>query len=156
MEENKIRIRRMTAEDIPQAVEIEKICFSEPWSEGSYRSCFAGDGMQSWFYAAVREKEPEKLLGMIGLTRMGEDGEISNVAVRPENRRNGIARLLLEKVLEDGRGSVGLQDFTLEVRAGNEAANRLYESEGFREEGVRPGFYRNPTEDARIMWKRFL
>ncbi len=156
MEENRIRIRRMTAEDIPQAVEIEKMCFSEPWSEGSYRSCFAGDGTQSWFYAAVREKEPEKLLGMIGLTRMGEDGEISNVAVCPRNRRNGIARMLLERVLEDGKNSIGLQDFTLEVRVGNEAANRLYESEGFREEGVRPGFYRNPTEDARIMWKRFL
>lgn len=156
MKENKIRIRRMTEDDIPQAVEIENMCFSEPWSEGSYRSCFAGDGTQSWFYVAVREEEPEKLLGMIGLTRMGEDGEISNVAVRPENRGNGIARMLLEKVLEDGREGCGLRDFTLEVRVGNEAANRLYEAEGFREEGVRPGFYRNPEEDARIMWKRFL
>ncbi len=154
MEDNKIRIRRMTAEDIPQAVEIEKICFSEPWSEGSYRSCFAGDGTQSWFYAAVREQEPERLLGIIGLTRMGDDGEISNVAVCPGNRRNGIARMLLKRVLEDGKDRIGLQDFTLEVRAGNEAAIRLYESEGFRNEGVRPGFYRNPAEDAWIMWKR--
>ncbi len=76
------------------------------------------------------------------------------MAVCPESRRNGIARMLLKKVLEDGKDRIGLQDFTLEVRAGNEAAIRLYESEGFRNEGVRPGFYRNPEEDAWIMWKR--
>ena len=97
--EDKICIRRMTEEDIPQAVEIEKLCFSEPWTEGSYRSCFLRDGTQSWFYAAVREDCPE-------------------------------------------------------VRAGNDAAIRLYESEGFRTEGVRPRFYRDPEEDAKIMWRR--
>ena len=74
----------MTEEDIPQAVEIEKLCFSEPWTEGSYRSCFLRDGTQSWFYAAVREDCPEELLGIVGLSRMGDDGEIANVAVRPQ------------------------------------------------------------------------
>ena len=146
----------MTAEDIPQAAEIERLCFSEPWSENSYRSCFARDGEQSWFYAAVPEAEPDKLLGIIGLSRMGEDGEISNVAVLPEFRRNGMARALLETALREGSGRHGLQDFTLEVRAGNEAAICLYESEGFAEEGRRPDFYRNPTEDARILWRRRL
>ena len=152
--EDKICIRRMTEEDIPQAVEIEKLCFSEPWTEGSYRSCFLRDGTQSWFYAAVREDCPEELLGIIGLSRMGDDGEIANVAVRPQHRRKGIARILLEKALADGSRCLGLHDFTLEVRAGNDAAIRLYESEGFRTEGIRPRFYRNPEEDAKIMWRR--
>lgn len=152
--EGKICIRRMTEEDIPQAVEIEKLCFSEPWTESSYRSCFLGDGTQSWFYAAVREDSPEELLGIIGLSRMGDDGEIANVAVLPQHRRKGIARMLLEKALADGSSCLGLYDFTLEVRAGNDAAIRLYESEGFRTEGVRPRFYRDPEEDAKIMWRR--
>ena len=147
-------IRRMTKEDIPQAAEIEKQCFSEPWSENAYRSCFAGDGEQCWFYAAVSGKDPAVLLGIIGLSRMGDDGEISNVAVLPQWRRNGLARALLERAIRDGESLYGLQDFTLEVRAGNQAAIRLYESEGFREEGRRPDFYRNPTEDARILWRR--
>lgn len=144
----------MTEEDIPQAVEIEKLCFSEPWTESSYRSCFLGDGMQSWFYTAVLENCPEELLGIIGLSRMGDDGEIANVAVLPQHRRKGIARMLLEKALADGSSCLGLYDFTLEVRAGNDAAIRLYESEGFRTEGVRPRFYRDPEEDAKIMWRR--
>ena len=152
--EGKIYIRRMTEEDIPQAVEIEKLCFSEPWTESSYRSCFLGDGTQSWFYTAVLENCPEELLGIVGLSRMGDDGEIANVAVRPQHRRKGIARMLLEKALADGSSCLGLHDFTLEVRAGNDAAIRLYESEGFRTEGVRPRFYRDPEEDAKIMWRR--
>ena len=152
--EDKICIRRMTEEDIPQAVEIEKLCFSEPWTEGSYRSCFLRDGTQSWFYAAVREDCPEELLGIVGLSRMGDDGEIANVAVRPQHRRKGIARMLLEKALADGSSCLGLHDFSLEVRAGNDAAIRLYESEGFRTEGIRPRFYRDPEEDAKIMWRR--
>ena len=152
--EGKICIRRMTEEDIPQAVEIEKLCFSEPWTESSYRSCFLGDGTQSWFYTAVREDSPEELLGIIGLSRMGDDGEIANVAVLPQHRRKGIARMLLEKALADGSSCLGLYDFTLEVRAGNDEAIRLYESEGFRTEGVRPRFYRDPEEDAKIMWRR--
>ena len=144
----------MTEEDIPQAVEIEKLCFSEPWTEGSYRSCFLRDGTQSWFYAAVRENCPEELLGIIGLSRMGDDGEIANVAVRPQHRRTGSATMRLEKALADRSSRRGRHDFTLEVRAGNDAAIRLYESEGFRTEGVRPRFYRDPEEDAKIMWRR--
>ena len=85
---------------------------------------------------------------------MGDDGEIANVAVRPQHRRKGIARMLLEKALADESSCLGLHDFTLEVRAGNDAAIRLYESEGFRTEGVRPRFYRDPEEDAKIMWRR--
>ena len=60
-----MQIVSMTAEHVSRLAELEKLCFSEPWTEGSYRSCFLGDGTQSWFYTAVREDSPEELLGIV-------------------------------------------------------------------------------------------
>lgn len=76
---------------------------------------------------------------------------INNLAVRPEWRRQGVARELLTSVVERSLAS-GAQRSTLEVRSSNEAARRLYESFGFRLSGVRKGYYTNPTEDALILW----
>jgi ribosomal-protein-alanine acetyltransferase len=148
---NKIKIRRLTAQDIGAAAAIEARCLQEAWSECAYRSAFRMDGENSWFWGAEREGE---LVGVIGLFRMGEDGEIGNVAVVPEHRRHGIASKLLETALEEGERKLAMPSFTLEVRDGNLPALKLYESHGFRTEGMRPHFYQNPTEDARIMWRR--
>lgn len=95
-----------------------------------------------------------RIVGTISLTRMGDDGEIGNVAVLPEYRRRGIAEQMLRYVLEYGERESGMRDFTLEVRDSNQAAIRLYEKCGFCTEGIRPHMYRNPAEDARIMWLR--
>ncbi len=146
-----IRIRRLTAADIAAAAALEKICLPEAWSENAYRSAFEMDGRNAWFWCAEHEGE---LIGLLGLFRMGEDGEIGNVAVLPAYRRRGLASRLLETAMNTGRTEFGLQDFTLEVRDSNAAAAALYEAHGFRTEGIRPRFYRNPEEAARIMWKR--
>jgi ribosomal-protein-alanine acetyltransferase len=146
-----MQIRRMTPEDIPAAAELERMCLAEAWSENSYRSAFRMDGTDSWFWVA---EENGVLNGIIGLSRMGEDGEIGNVAVRPERRRQGIAEALLQTALSYGEMQLGMRNFTLEVRSGNTAAIHLYEKAAFRTEGIRPHFYRNPTEDARILWRR--
>ena len=82
-----------------------------------------------------------------------EEGEIGNVAVLPAYRGRGIARRLMEKMLSDALQNEA-KAFTLEVRAGNLPAIRLYESLGFVQEGIRKRFYRDPEEDALILWKR--
>ncbi len=141
----------MIPEDIPAAAALEARCFSEPWTEHAYRSAFRRNGVDYFFWLA---EEAGEVIGIISLTRMGEDGEIGNVAVHPDKRRRGVARHLLQTVLEYGEQELHMEAFTLEVRDGNRGAIHLYESEGFQTEGIRPGFYKKPTEDARILWRR--
>lgn len=149
------KIRRMREEDIPQVVEIEKIAFSRPWS----RSIFKATLLLPYaaYYVAVQEKndlpEAQRILGMCGVKKIFEEGEISNVAVHPDFRGNGISRKMLEMLMREARED-GVRAFTLEVRAGNSIAIRLYESLGFRTEGVRRGYYDHPVEDGLIMWQR--
>lgn len=173
--EGSVVIRPMRKEDLPQAAGIERICFSqEAWSEKVYREEFAHAGTYLWLWCAVARKarkgaassgmpsenfsdmqgESDVPVGTISLTRTGDVGEIGNVAVLPEYRGQGIAGALLETALGYGKRQQGMSLFTLEVRAGNTAAIHLYESAGFRTEGLRPRFYTDPVEDARIMWKR--
>ena len=149
------KIRRMREEDIPQVVEIEKIAFSRPWS----RSIFKATLLLPYaaYYVAVQEEnelpEAQRILGMCGVKKIFEEGEISNVAVHPDFRVNGISRKMLEMLMREAREE-GVRSFTLEVRAGNSIAIRLYESLGFRTEGVRRGYYDHPVEDGLIMWQR--
>ena len=149
------KIRRMREEDIPQVVEIEKIVFSRPRS----RSIFKATLLLPYaaYYVAVQEEnefpEAQRILGMCGVKKIFEEGEISNVAVHPDFRGNGISRKMLEMLMREARED-GVRAFTLEVRAGNSIAIRLYESLGFRTEGVRRGYYDHPVEDGLIMWQR--
>lgn len=97
--------------------------------------------------------EPGKIVGMCGVKKIFEEGEISNVAVHPDFRGKGISRKMLNILMREARED-GVQAFTLEVRAGNGIAINLYESLGFRTEGVRRGYYDHPKEDGLIMWQR--
>jgi len=81
------------------------------------------------------------------------EGEITNVVVAEKFRGRGIGRALMEYMLKEAPLH-GMGDLTLEVRVSNTPAICLYESLGFKGEGVRPDFYEKPTEDALIMWKR--
>ncbi len=171
-----IRVRRMTADDLPQVLEIERICFSEPWSEKVYRATLllpyadyyvaevddrrageadAGDRPTVEESTTDDSPAPGKtvIIGTCGVRRIAGCGEITNVAVRPEHRGFGIAgRMLTVLIAEATRKETA--EFTLEVRAGNVPAIRTYEKLGFRIEGRRPGFYEAPKEDALIMWRR--
>ena len=147
-EDNAIVIREMELQDIGQVAELERECFSEPWSEASLRDSFA----QKQYHFLVAASG-ERVLGYIGLCRILDEGDITNVAVTSSARRLGIGERLLRQLL-DACNHNGVFAVTLEVRTGNEAAIRLYEKCGFRTEGVRKNFYRNPTEDALLMWYR--
>ncbi|MDR2771031.1 MAG: ribosomal protein S18-alanine N-acetyltransferase, partial [Clostridiales Family XIII bacterium] len=84
------------------------------------------------------------------------EGHITNVAVHPDFRGRGVGSAVLAALLERMRRGAGLTDFTLEVRASNAAAMRLYGKAGFLEEGRRKNYYTEPLEDAIIMWLRNL
>lgn len=138
----------MTEDDIPYVAQMEKLVFTDPWSEKVYRETFALPDTQ---YVVAQSEG--RTVGAAGVRNIVGTGEITNVMVMPEYRRCGIGRMMMKELLERGK-RLGAQEFTLEVRAGNVGAIRLYESLGFECEGVRPGFYRNPPEDAKIYWLR--
>ena len=163
-------IRRMREEDIPQVVEIEKIAFSRPWTRSIFKAVLLLP--YAAYYVAVEDGEtgadavntvltgqesaefvPGKIVGVCGVKKIFEEGDISNVAVHPDYRGRGISRKMLEVLMREACED-GVQAFTLEVRAGNEIAVNLYESLGFCTEGIRPRFYEDPVEDGLIMWKR--
>ena len=144
-----IEIRRMTPEDIPAAAALERECFSKPWSENAYRSTLANENA---LYLTAKTKNGE-LAGICGVLDILGEGDISNVAVAESFRRRKVGERMLAELLRQGEER-GIGAFTLEVRASNEAAVRLYEKFGFFAEGRRKNFYDNPREDALILWKR--
>lgn len=160
----KFIIRRMTPEDLPGVLTVERACFTEPWSEASYRAALLQP--YTTYYVAeavVADLVPaeetrsltaagSRIIATCGLYNLAGEGELTNVAVLPGWRGLGISRRLLERLFEESEDEIG--DYTLEVRAGNLPAIRLYESFGFTAEGRRPGFYDRPREDALIYWKR--
>ncbi len=93
--------------------------------------------------------EGDQLLGYLVCSRYDQVWHLMNVAVAPEQRRRGVARRLIGKLIEEGGGSL---PFTLEVRVSNQPAITMYERLGFRSAGVRPRYYQDNGEDALIMW----
>lgn len=144
-----IRVSEMTAEDVSDAAALESICLGkEAWSEKQILEALSLDDT---IYLVA--KKAGRVVGLCGVRNVSGDGEVTNVSVSGDCRREGVGYKMLKQLLERGRG-IGIENYTLEVRAGNEAAIRLYEKLGFVSEGVRPGFYDEPKEDAVIYWKR--
>lgn len=141
-------IRRMTEADIHEVAMLEKSVFTDPWSENVYRETYKIPGVI--YVVAV---EDDKIVGAAGIRNIVGDGEITNVMVDVKYRGRGIAHEILEKLICEAE-KAGVIDCTLEVRAGNHNAIKLYKDFGFVSEGIRPGFYKHPDEDALIMWKR--
>ena len=138
-------IRTMTKEDCVQAAELEKEIFSQPWSEQGFLDGIAGE--QNVFLVA---EEQGTICGYIGMYQALDEGEITNVAVSSEKRNAGIGRGLMQAVIEKAKQQ-GVSQIVLEVRVSNASAIHLYETCGFRNCGIRKGFYDFPKEDAYIM-----
>ncbi len=139
-------LRRMTEADLDKVAEMEKEIFSTPWSKAGFEESLRQS--YSHFYVVVMDD----IVGYCGVHNLGGDGEISNVAVDEKYRGKGIAYEMLQFAMNEMRKE-GVEAFTLEVRASNTPAIKLYEKLGFSNAGVRKNFYENPTEDAIIMWK---
>ena len=138
----------LTAAHISQAAEIERLCFSDPWSEKMLAEHLANPC--SLTLAAVGDTG--RLLGYVGLLAVVDEGYITNVAVRPDCRRQGVASALLGALEAQGRARE-LTFLTLEVRQSNIPARALYEKLGYVQAGLRRNYYENPREDAVIMTK---
>lgn len=138
-------IRPMDVGDIKQLSDLDKRCFAVPWSEQS----FAEEAENRLAYYLVAEAE-QTIIAYIGCWRVIDEGHITNIAVAPEYRRQGIATELLTRIIHAAR-SQSLVLLTLEVRKSNSAARLLYESFGFKPIGERRDFYHSPTENAVIM-----
>lgn len=141
-------IRRMREEDLEQVSRLEEETFSMPWSISAFREMV--NHPDAYYFVVV---DRGRVCGTCGIRNLAGEGELTNVVIREEYRGSGLGqRLIAEAICEAQKA--GMQAFTLEVRESNAAAIHVYEKLGFVSEGIRPGFYEKPAEDAVIMWKR--
>lgn len=143
MEEH-IIVRPMEETDIAELVLIEKECFSLPWSEQSFRDSYALPYAQ-FFVGEIGGR----IAGYAGLYKVGDEGDITNVAVSHIYRRKGVAKTIMESVIQFAKEQE-MDCITLEVRESNSPAIALYEKMGFKNIGVRKNFYEKPIESAII------
>jgi ribosomal-protein-alanine N-acetyltransferase len=140
------RIRSAVPADAAPLVAIERRCFSDPWTENSFREALESP----WTFGLVAHNNGDIAGYLIGREVAGT-GEVLNLAVTPDARRRGVARGLLRAGLTRLRKR-RVQEVFLEVRESNQSAQALYLSSGFRPVGQRAGYYRNPKEDALVLW----
>jgi ribosomal-protein-alanine N-acetyltransferase len=144
-----LELRRLELHDLNAIERIERASYPTPWS----RSMFAGElAKPSSLSLGAFEPETGELVGYLVISRYVDAWHVMNVAVAPERRRQGIARMLLEHLFEV-TASDERRGYTLEVRVSNEGAIKLYEALGFVARGVRRGYYTDNREDALIMWR---
>jgi ribosomal-protein-alanine N-acetyltransferase len=127
---------------------IERASYPTPWS----RSMFASELRKPGSIALGAYLEDGELVGYAFVSRYVDAWHVMNIAVRPEFRRRGIARTLLERLFEVTAADPR-RGYTLEVRVSNVEAIRLYERLGFEARGIRRGYYTDNREDALIMWR---
>lgn len=139
-----MNIVTMTEQWVPAVADLERRCFSEPWSEESLT-----DAIERPEFRYLIACEGDKMLGYGGFYVAADEASITNIATEPEARGRGVAGTVIEAIIKEASG-MGAQTIYLEVRAGNEKAIRVYERCGFERLGVRKGFYDKPKEDAYI------
>ena len=144
-----MRIVTMNPAHVAQIAQIEKVCFSDPWSEKSVASELENE-LSLWLVA----EEDGQVCGYVGSQTVLGETDMMNVAVHPDFRRRGIAEALVNALVEALKAK-GSHCLTLEVRASNSPARALYEMLGFSRIGTRKNYYRNPKEDGLILRKEW-
>ncbi len=143
-------IIEMNEGHLKDVLEIEKECFSAPWSRESFEYELANEYAR--LFVALCGGA---VIGYISAFNVSGEVSLGNLAVKKEYRKAGVATALLNK-LESVSRAQNAEFITLEVRASNEAAIRLYDKLGFVRSGLRKGFYQNPSEDAILMKKELI
>ena len=141
-----------SSEDLEGLLAVEEASFLNPWTRDMYQAELQNPGVS---YLLVAKDAAGRVIGFCGFWRILDELHINNLAVLPEFRRQGIASSILARVFAEGR-KVGAARATLEVRRSNDIARRLYERLGFTVNGVRRGYYRQPEEDALVLWREGL
>lgn len=148
-----VLIQPMSYHDIPFIEELEQLCFAAPWSGDTYRHELAHNKLSSYW---VMRPSPEigdgapSILAYGGYWLMGAEAHIMTIATHPDYRRQGLGRRLLEAMIDHARNA-GAIEITLEVRAGNHAAQAMYSAMGFVVVGLRKRYYTDNREDAILM-----
>lgn len=146
-----VKIVPMTVDHLEELEKLERICFSRPWS----RKMLAEElENQCAAFLVAEDSVSGRVLGYAGLMVVADEGYITNVAVFPEYRRQGIAAQILQVFVQFAEAN-RLAFLTLEVRPSNAAAIALYQGFGFEEVGRRKNYYDLPKEDALILTKYF-
>lgn len=138
----------MKEEDIDDILDISSLSFSISWSKDSYTQELTNP-IAKYLVAKI----DSKVVGFVGTWIVLDEAHITNIAIHPNYRKQGIGSKLLSEFLEYCKNQ-GCASFTLEVRSGNKAAKALYEKHNFKQEGIRKGYYEDNKEDAIIMWLR--
>ena len=141
-----IAIVPMHPDHLDSLADLESLAFSTPWSYDAL-----AEELQNPLavFLVAEDVDAESAVGYLGMHYILDEGFIANLAVHPAYRRQGIARSLLREAQEYAEAH-DLARLTLEVRASNVPAIALYEGMGFTRDGIRPGFYDSPKEDAAI------
>ena len=143
-------IRKMSLEAVSAIVELERRCFSDPWSETSIAS-EVDNRLSYWLVAEI----DGVVAGYVGSQTVLDATDMMNLAVSPDYRRRGIGQALVNALVEHLQEQKVIA-LLLEVRVSNAPAIALYEGLGFEEVGRRPKYYHNPREDALIMRKELI
>jgi ribosomal-protein-alanine N-acetyltransferase len=134
--------------DLDGVLHVEEESFTNPWT----RDMYAGELQnRSVCHIYVVRTAERPVVGFCAFWLVFDEIHINNVAVLPELRGQGLGTTLVRHVLAEGR-RLGATRATLEVRASNEGARRLYERLGFHVAARRPGYYSSPVEDALVLW----
>lgn len=144
-----MKIEPMSEVHVSQVAALEKLCFSDPWSENSVASELKNE-LSLWLVAL----NGDTVIGYVGSQSVLGESDMMNVAVHPDYRRRGIAEKLILQLISALKAK-GNYCLSLEVRATNAPAIALYEKLGFSQVGRRPNYYRNPKEDACILRKEW-
>lgn len=141
----KVNIRPAKISDAKEIAETESLTLgAESWTENGITETLNRNG--HYFVCEI----DGKIVGHGGFTAVLDEGDITNIAVRPEFWRKGLASKILEAMITFA-SEKNLAFLTLEVRSQNTPAIRLYEKYGFTVRGERKNFYREPTDSAKIM-----
>lgn len=144
-----ITIDLMRTEDLDQVLQIEKNSFSSPWSFTAFESELSDNQNFTCYLVA---KIGDQVLGYLGTWFIVDEVHITNIAVKPTFRRQGVGQLLLRYLFRIAKLKK-MSAITLEVRLTNLPAQELYNKLGFKSVGIRPKYYQDNHEDALIMWK---
>ena len=177
------KIRNLEIDDVDEVCALEEQAFSMPWHRESFIDMIndpnalymvavrTGEHVSSDIYERRMMTDSDDMtgdtsvidmdndinvsvIGCAGFISIAGEGNICNIVVDKRYHRLGIGERLVRSMIETGKNKFGIEAFTLEVRKSNAAAIGLYEKLGFVCEGIRPGFYDKPKEDACIYWLR--
>ena len=138
--------RQMREKDVARVAQIEKICFITPWSYNSLLGELSND--VAYYVVAV---DGDEVCGYAGMWVMFDEAHMTNIAVDPEHRKQGIARKMILHLMKTALDK-GAERMTLEVRENNHNAQRLYASLDFAYAGTRKHYYSDTGENALILW----